>query len=108
MTDIQNTIFIYMDDVRDAPSDQWIVLRNAEITYAFIVEFAKEGYQMVVSLDHDLGENKRTGYDLLNWLEKDIVTDENFRPNICFQIHSANPVGRANMERAIGAIMRLV
>ena len=108
MTNIRDTIFIYLDDVREAPSDMWVVVRDANLAYSLIIEFARSGYPMVVSLDHDLGENVSTGYDLLNWLEKDIVTDENFRPDVCFQIHSANPVGRANMERAIGAIMRLM
>lgn len=95
---------IYLDDIRTPPDDNWVVVRNAYQAYAGIKCFAMMGKTMVVSLDHDLGENTPTGYELLNWLERDIVTDSNFRPDISFQIHSANPVGRENMARAIQAI----
>lgn len=107
MSTIDNALFIFLDDVRNPPSDHWIVVRTAGAAYEAILKGNKEDREMVVSLDHDLGEDIPTGYDLLNWLEKDIATDQSFRPNIAFQIHSANPVGRDNMARAIGAIERM-
>jgi hypothetical protein len=86
------------------PSKHWTVVRTPEAAYALIRDAQSRGQEMVLSLDHDLGEDIPTGYDLLNWLEKDIVTEQNFCPKISFQIHSANPVGRDNMARAIRAI----
>lgn len=103
-----DTIFIFLDDVRNPQGSHWIVVRTAEDAYTLIREMMSTGLPVVASLDHDLGENMTTGYDLLNWLEKDIATDEQFRPNITFQIHSANPVGRMNMDMAIRSIMRML
>lgn len=104
-----DSVFIFLDDIRQPPSDSWVVVRTTPEAYETIRRLTKMGITMVVSLDHDLGEDKEgqalpSGYDLLNWLEKDIATDERFRPDIVFQIHSANPVGRDNMARAIKAI----
>ena len=105
---MQETTFIYLDDVRVPPSNEWLVVRTAEEAYTAVLASYKNGEEIVLSLDHDLGEDIPTGYDLLNWLEKDIVTDMTFRPNISFLIHSANPVGRENMARAINAIRGLL
>lgn len=103
-----NTMFIFLDDVRNPPADHWIVVRTAEAAYTMIREFAAIGCEMVVSLDHDLGDNMRTGYDLVSWLEKDVFTDGAFRPEMTMQIHSANPVGRSNMEAGIKAINKVL
>ena len=106
--DLIPTLFIFLDDIRDPPSDEWIVVRDAVTAYHHIVDAWVAGRTIVISLDHDLGEDIPTGYDLLNWIEKDIATDDYLRPNISFRIHSANPVGRDNMTRAIGAIERIM
>jgi len=100
---LDSTSFIFLDDVRQPPSMHWDIARDAKSAYVLIREAYDAGREIVVSLDHDLGENIPTGYDLLNWLEKDIATTD-FRPKIAFAIHSANPVGRTRMEQAIRAI----
>jgi hypothetical protein len=105
---INNVLFIYLDDVRIAPSKHWTLVRTAETAYEMIRNAHTREQEMVLSLDHDLGECIPTGYDLLNWLEKDIVTEQGFRPKISFQIHSANPVGRDNMMRAIRVIEEML
>ena len=99
-----NTAFIFLDDIRMPPSVDWLIARNAEEAWILIQEAQQDGKRIIASLDHDLGEDIPTGYDLLNWLEKEIVTNDDFRPNIDFAIHSANPVGRVRMEQAIRAI----
>ena len=54
-------------------------------------------------LDHDLGSevfvksNKETGYEVATWLEEH--TDK--RPKIGVALHSLNPVGRSNMQKAL-------
>jgi hypothetical protein len=64
-----------------------------------------------LSLDHDLGldslEAERTGYTVLTWLEAEIAHERWPFPLPQITIHSANPVGRARMERAIESIHRL-
>jgi hypothetical protein len=97
-------LYIFLDDIRMPPDDCWLAVRTADAAYELIRNAF--GQEMTISLDHDLGENIPTGYDLLNWLENDIARNPDFRPRITFQIHSANPVGRANMERAITSIER--
>lgn len=104
LTSLDNAKLIFLDDVRMPPSLHWDVARTAERAYELIREASSMDRPIMVSLDHDLGEDMATGYDLLNWLEKDIVTDEKFRPVLVFRIHSANPVGRDNMARAIKSI----
>lgn len=117
MRTLKNILFIYLDDMRVPPSRHWTVVRTAEQAYEAIRRAYNAGQEMVLSLDHDLGEEvtpdctrvcRATGYDLLSWLEKDIAIDTSFRPNIAFCIHSANPVGRENMGRAIKEIERMM
>jgi hypothetical protein len=90
---------IYLDDVRPIP-DGWVGVR----TYDEAVAVIKTGKVKEISLDHDLGPGK-TGYDLVCLIEK-MVVEERFIPPV-MRIHSANPVGRSNMERAIQSIERL-
>lgn len=47
----------------------------------------------VVFLDHDLGDDHSTGYDVTKWMER--MPHEN-RPEVCV-VHSLNPVGSSNM-----------
>jgi hypothetical protein len=52
-----------------------------------------------ISFDHDLGDNVPTGKDLANWLvEQDMQGIIKFPTNFEFHVHSANPVGRQNIE----------
>ena len=50
-----------------------------------------------LDLDHDLGDFAWLGGDAIKLLDY-LVMEEKFYP---IQIHTANPVGRANMERMI-------
>ena len=108
MNTLDDILFIFLDDLRDPPSDEWVVVRTAETAYEAILAGNKADKDMVVSLDHDLGEDIPTGYDLVKWIYKDIATDEDFRPKISFLIHSMNPVGRENMVGTIKSIERML
>lgn len=99
-----NTSFIFLDDVRIPPSRDWMLCRDTDIAWCAIIDAVMDSRPIVLSLDHDLGEDIPTGYDLLNKLEREIATRDDFRPDIVFAIHSANPVGRVRMEQAIRAI----
>lgn len=101
---------IFLDDVRNPPTDDWMVFRTAEALKQFILEnnYITGPHDIIeeISLDHDLGEGM-TGYDFLNWLESHIwLTGDPYIEG--FSIHSANPAGRQNMERAINSIRRWV
>lgn len=88
---------IWLDDIREAP-EGWRRARTVwEIKFILISNRVEE-----ISLDHDLGENQPTGYDLIKWLEKKVMTEGYSFPKI--RVHSANPVGRKNIEAAIKRI----
>jgi hypothetical protein len=97
---------VFLDDVREAP-EGWTRTRTPGET----IELLVTGRVQELSLDHDLGldstESERTGYTVLTWLEAEIAHERWPFPLPTICIHSANPVGRERMERAIESIHRL-
>ena len=88
---------IWVDDLRPVPTGyEWAKSVNQAIS---IIKKAEENHELIeiLDLDHDLGDYYLDGGDaikLLDWLAE----RETFYP---ISIHTANPVGRANMERMI-------
>jgi hypothetical protein len=91
---------VFLDDVRKPPSGYTLVQ-----TYEECVKLLETGKVKELSLDHDLGTEK-TGYDVVRWIEEKVAM-EDFNPPL-IKIHSANPVGRRNMEAGISSINRLL
>lgn len=89
---------LWLDDVRPAPRGWYWATTAME---AFDV--LQGCYVTEASLDHDLGDaSVFTGYDLLLWLtEYQEAMGLNYWPLRRPQIHSANPVGRQNMQSVI-------
>lgn len=112
---INNRLRLYLDDIRTPVDDDWILVRNYD-------EFVKQiklhglGNFEVISLDHDLGEgamveyytnvknnymldynniNERTGMDCCRYLVSESMNEKIPLPQI--YVHSANPIGSANM-----------
>jgi hypothetical protein len=112
---INNRLRLYLDDIRTPVDDDWIVVRNYD-------EFVKQiklhglGNFEVISLDHDLGEGamveyytnvknnyildynnieERTGMDCCRYLVSESMNEKIPLPQI--YVHSANPIGSANM-----------
>lgn len=92
---------LFVDDVREPPASEWIVAR----TYQEAIDFLQTGFVKILSLDHDLG-TRETGYDIAKWIETRVATEDFVPPEI--QIHSANPVGRQNIELAVANIKRMI
>jgi len=88
---------IWLDDLRPAPQGYESV-KSVNEAICLILEAEKGGETIeVIDLDHDLGDYYPDGGDaikLLDWLAERAT----FYP---LEIHTANPVGRANMERMI-------
>lgn len=97
---------IYLDDIREPPQG-WVLTQTPEE----VIDLLQTGSVVELSLDHDLGlgsgSAERTGYDVLRWLEEAVATGAWTFPLPEIRIHSANPVGRRRMERAIDTIFRL-
>ena len=97
---------IYLDDVR-MPSQsgykdsEWIVCKNDKTFKDMFTSFAS--IVTHISFDHDLSDfdsdgNEVTGYDCVKWL-CDYIQDNNLDiSNLRLNFHTANPVGKENME----------
>ena len=86
---------IYLDDCRVPKSNDWVIVRSFD---DFVTTIKSKGVPDEISFDHDLGwdnENDcetKSGYDCAKWLVENCVIVENFN------VHSANPVGKKNIE----------
>lgn len=89
---------IWLDDVR-VPSSEWVWCKTSKDVIQYLVSCEVSE----VSLDHDLGLDDETGYDVLTWLELEIFNNP-ARGIPKIYIHSANPVGRKKMLAAIEQI----
>lgn len=85
---------IYVDDVRKAP-DGYAECHSVNETIRVIKENKDE--IELLDLDHDLGDFGVDGGDAIKIL--DWCVENEFYPKIV--LHTANPVGRRNMERLI-------
>jgi hypothetical protein len=94
---------IWLDDIRDAPDETWIVARNAE-KFKELLEAHWRDIQEI-SFDHDIASfdifgEEITGYHCLCWVEKIWYNDCTFVvPKM--SVHSANPPGRDKMRKVI-------
>jgi len=108
---------VYLDDERTPNDDNWIVVRNYG---QFIKKISEIGLDNigVISFDHDLGDNvvnkgiidydnieEKTGYDAAKWLVGHYM--DNFKsPFPQVYVHSANPVGAANIINYINGFLK--
>lgn len=103
-------IFLDDDPIRDSwVDDTWTIVRTAWECLDLIAENC--GQVEILSLDHDLGDDPLAGdgYLVVKTLEE-VVGRGEMRPILLpkkITIHSANPVGRKNMQAAIDSIERM-
>jgi hypothetical protein len=81
---------LFIDDVRNPPDDSWTVVRTVEEAKNLLQSW---DLPTIMSLDHDLGGDE-TVMQVLHWMAEEYY--EEGPPE--WTIHSANPVGRQNME----------
>jgi hypothetical protein len=94
MTD--TAFWLFIDDVRSAPSSEWVVARSSSDAIAVIKQ---RGCPARISFDHDLGGSD-TAVAVARWLvDADLDASGAYIPDdFVFSIHSANPVGAANIR----------
>ena len=106
---------LYLDDVRIPKDTDWAVVKNYDEFVAHIRMHGLESYE-VISLDHDLGDTamneyynnvrdnykidynnitEKTGLDCAKFLVAESMTKSIPLPQI--YVHSANPIGSANI-----------
>jgi hypothetical protein len=92
---------VYLDDERKTPPGWKRVFWPDEA-----IRLLKTNQVSEISLDHDLGDDRRgTGYDVVTWIEEAVVT-QGFTPPI-IRVHSANTSAARKMEQGIQQIYRL-
>ncbi len=97
-------IRLWLDDVRDPryhgqpPETIWVVTHTDAMAHIL------NGQVAFISFDHDLG-SPLTGYDLAKDIEKLCARGDIECPE--WAIHSANPVGRDNIQMAMVSAKRL-
>jgi hypothetical protein len=112
---INNKLRLYLDDIRTPNAEDWIVARNYD-EFVSAIKLRGLGNFEVISLDHDLGEGamveyytnvknnyvldynnieERTGMDCCRYLVSESMNERIPLPQI--YVHSANPIGAANM-----------
>jgi hypothetical protein len=93
---------LYLDDIRTPRTEGWDIVRSYD---DFVAWIRLNDIPDEVSFDHDLGENtEKTGYDAAKWLGAQcLLTDTPFPK---WNVHSANPVGKANIESYIQNVIK--
>ena len=86
---------VWVDDVRPKPDDYDVWLKNADVT----IRTLRTCCVTHLSLDHDLGDDSKTGYDIAKFIEE--AAYKKILAPLEVVVHSANPVGRKNIERAL-------
>lgn len=109
---------LWLDDYRDPMEGQWLVF--SPISGSFEVHWVKNYYQFVdwilanglptgICFDHDLDPNQgltgleiideKTGFDCAKWLVDYCI--DNQKPLPLYNIQSANPVGKENIDKLL-------
>jgi hypothetical protein len=87
---------LYLDDERFPKlSNDWVIVRNFEEFKQMILD---KGLPKEISFDHDLGDGIPTGFDCVKWMVHEMKYDLR---NVNINVHSANPVGKDNIEGLI-------
>ncbi len=89
---------LFLDDERTAP-EGWVRVRRP----GSAIKLLKTGQVTDLSLDHDLGNERRgTGYDVVLWIEEAVATEGFVPPKMT--VHSSNASARAKMEAGMERI----
>ena len=93
---------LYLDDIRIPQTEGWDIVRNYD---EFVFWIRLNGVPDEVSFDHDLGDNTtETGYSAAKWLGQHCIEKDIPFPK--WNVHSANPVGKANIEAYIKNVIK--
>jgi hypothetical protein len=91
------------------PDDSLYLARSYDEAVKYVQKF---GIPNFISFDHDLGidENNNllpSGYDFAKWLvESDMDKNQNIPYDFKYFVHSANPVGKENIQRYLNSYLK--
>jgi hypothetical protein len=95
---------LYIDDIRDPKGEFDYIARSSNEAIEYLVRYGCPNY---ISFDHDLGEDD-TALNIVKYMiELDLDSEGDFIPfDFDFNVHSANPVGKANIEGYLKAYLK--
>ncbi len=100
---MKNNERLYIDDLRTPKTNDWIIKRSSQ---AAIEYMAFKGCPSYISFDHDLGGDD-TAMKVVKWMVETDLDNPGFIPLVFkFNVHSANPVGAANIKGYLNAYLR--
>ena len=96
---------LYIDDIREPKTKFDVITRSSAETIEYLVRY---GCPDFISFDHDLGGDD-TAMNVVKWLiEMDMDMGGEFIPcHFTFNVHSANPVGKINIEQYINKYLEV-
>ena len=97
-------MFLYIDDERFPKTKKdWDIVRTSDEAINYITQ---NGCPSYISFDHDLGGDD-TAMAVVKWLVEKDLDCKGFIPlDFEFNVHSANPVGAANIKGYLNAYLR--
>jgi hypothetical protein len=94
---------LWLDDVREPPDSDWVWVKTSLAAIKMLRSIIFE----LVSLDHDLGLDAGSGYEVLVYIEAEAHRNPKFQvPKMI--VHSSNPPARKRMLQAIESIERFI
>lgn len=98
------TYALYLDDERNPKTERdWVIVRSYD---AFVATIEDRGLPSHMSLDHDLGEESESGFECAKWLVERCLDEGWNLAAVDINVHSANPVGAANIRGLLEGFQR--
>ncbi|SEB99412.1 hypothetical protein SAMN02787142_0689 [Burkholderia sp. WP9] len=95
---------LFIDDLRTPVSTSWVIARTSAEAITLL---ETRGCPREISFDHDLGGDDIAMIVVKRLIEMDLDADGHFIPNdFIFSVHSANPVGKANITGLLHSYLR--
>lgn len=88
---------LWLDDVRKPPDDFWVWCKSYK-EFCHALGCSATAFE-IISLDHDLGQGEKMGYDCFKYLEEDFHGGTHIADKVV--CHSMNPVGKEKIEAGI-------
>ena len=98
---------MFIDDLRIPDKDlcEFVIVRSSKEAIDYIKE---HGMPSFISFDHDLG-GEDTAMKLVDFIVDGLLDDElKMEEDFDFKIHSANPIGTANIDAKMRNIIKFM
>ena len=94
---------LYIDDIRNPKGDFDVIARTSSDAIQVIENLGCPEY---ISFDHDLGGDDTAMAVVKYMVEKDLDNKGFIPDDFTFFVHSANPVGKSNLEGYLNCYLR--